>query len=286
MVVKKIWEKNWKKIFLRGGGGGGMFDNGNVNWCILGRAFFCRTGHFSVKPGFFLSNHAFCCRTNFAPKWPNSEYWLCVFNLFGRRCTYRVQFLKNIKKLPWLPTYDFQTHYLRLYSKFVFHLMIITAILRNITNSTWFWVTWQILNNEPLRFINPWQSLTYYSCRLNRKSCCPSQRSYPSDTTDCSVPGAYTIIAEAPGQTNTASVNSLQPTMYLRRVSGQKSLVNDNLIYSGVRKISQTNVQGIVKGKMRLCKHIYPFDAHRSTDNKDRQHHMSTRAGEYAIHSK
>ena len=51
--------------------GGGMFDNGNVNWCILGRAFFCRTGHFSVEPGFFsvepcilLSNRAFLCRTS------------------------------------------------------------------------------------------------------------------------------------------------------------------------------------------------------------------------------
>ena len=40
-----------------------MFDNGNVNWCMLGRAFLCRTGHFCVEPGFFVSNHAFCCRT-------------------------------------------------------------------------------------------------------------------------------------------------------------------------------------------------------------------------------
>ena len=43
--------------------GRGMFDNGNGNWCMLGRAFVCRTGHFSVEPGFFVSNHAFCCRT-------------------------------------------------------------------------------------------------------------------------------------------------------------------------------------------------------------------------------
>ena len=40
-----------------------MFDNGNVNWCMLGRAFLCRTGHFCVEPGFFVSNHAFLCRT-------------------------------------------------------------------------------------------------------------------------------------------------------------------------------------------------------------------------------
>ena len=40
-----------------------MFDNGNVNWCMLGRAFLCRTEHFCVEPGFFVSNHAFCCRT-------------------------------------------------------------------------------------------------------------------------------------------------------------------------------------------------------------------------------
>ena len=48
---------------------GGMFDNGNVNWCMLGghfcvelgifvsnRAFLCRTMHFAVEPGFFVSN--------------------------------------------------------------------------------------------------------------------------------------------------------------------------------------------------------------------------------------
>ena len=40
-----------------------MFDNGNVNWCMLGRAFLCRTGHFCVEPGIFVSNHAFCCWT-------------------------------------------------------------------------------------------------------------------------------------------------------------------------------------------------------------------------------
>ena len=49
----------------------GVFDNGNVNWCMLGRAFLCRTGHFCVEPGFFcvepcilLSNRAFLCRTS------------------------------------------------------------------------------------------------------------------------------------------------------------------------------------------------------------------------------
>ena len=40
-----------------------MFDNGNVHWCMLGRAFLCRTGHFCVERGFFVSKHAFCCRT-------------------------------------------------------------------------------------------------------------------------------------------------------------------------------------------------------------------------------
>ena len=49
---------------------GGMFDNGNINWCMLGRAFLCRTGgHFCVEPGIFVSSHAFCnraflCRTS------------------------------------------------------------------------------------------------------------------------------------------------------------------------------------------------------------------------------
>ena len=48
-----------------------MFDNGNVDWCMLGMAFLCRTGHFCVEPGFFVSNHAFLlsnqaflCRTS------------------------------------------------------------------------------------------------------------------------------------------------------------------------------------------------------------------------------
>ena len=45
--------------------GGGMFDNGNVNWCMLGRAFLRQTGHFLVEPGIFVSNDAFYCRTGF-----------------------------------------------------------------------------------------------------------------------------------------------------------------------------------------------------------------------------
>ena len=49
-----------------------MFDNGNVKWCMLGRAFLCRTGifvsnraflcrtmHFAVEPGFFVSNECY-----------------------------------------------------------------------------------------------------------------------------------------------------------------------------------------------------------------------------------
>ena len=47
-------------------------DNGNVNWCMVGRAFFvepdifvsnqaflCRTMHFAVEPGFFVSNECY-----------------------------------------------------------------------------------------------------------------------------------------------------------------------------------------------------------------------------------
>ena len=41
-----------------------MYDNGNVNWCMLGRAFLCRTGHFCVEPAIFVSKWAFLCRTN------------------------------------------------------------------------------------------------------------------------------------------------------------------------------------------------------------------------------
>ena len=39
-----------------------VFDNGNVNWCMLGRAFLCRTGHFCVQPCILLSNRAFLCQ--------------------------------------------------------------------------------------------------------------------------------------------------------------------------------------------------------------------------------
>ena len=58
-----------EKIFLTGEMG--VFDNGNVNWCMLGgggggggggvsnRAFLCRTMHFAVEPGFFVSNECF-----------------------------------------------------------------------------------------------------------------------------------------------------------------------------------------------------------------------------------
>ena len=58
----KYWNKIEKKNISHRRGGG-MFDNGNVNWCMLGRAFLCRTGHFCVEPGFFVSNHPFCCQT-------------------------------------------------------------------------------------------------------------------------------------------------------------------------------------------------------------------------------
>ena len=59
LVLKnKILGKNWKKNISHWRVGG-MFDNGNVNWCMLGRAFLCRTVHFAVKPGFFVSNECY-----------------------------------------------------------------------------------------------------------------------------------------------------------------------------------------------------------------------------------
>ena len=45
--------------------GGGMLDNGNGKWCMLGMAFLRRTGHFCVKPWIFVPNRAFLCRTGF-----------------------------------------------------------------------------------------------------------------------------------------------------------------------------------------------------------------------------
>ena len=40
-----------------------LFDNGNCNWCKLGMAFFCGTGHFCVGR-IFVSNLVFLCRTS------------------------------------------------------------------------------------------------------------------------------------------------------------------------------------------------------------------------------
>ena len=48
----KYLNKIGKKISREGGV---VFDNGNINWCMLGRTFLCRT--------IFVSNHAFCCRS-------------------------------------------------------------------------------------------------------------------------------------------------------------------------------------------------------------------------------
>ena len=73
-------------------GGGGMFDNGNVNWCMLGRAFLCRTGHFCVEPGIFVSNRAFLCRTMHFAVEPgifvsnecyNSKYFFAAMDLIA-----------------------------------------------------------------------------------------------------------------------------------------------------------------------------------------------------------
>ena len=44
---------------------GGMFDNGNVNWCMLGRVFLCRTGHFCVEPGFLCRTMHFAADPGF-----------------------------------------------------------------------------------------------------------------------------------------------------------------------------------------------------------------------------
>ena len=59
VLKNKIFEHNWKKSLSEEG----VFDNGNGNWCILGRAFLCRTGHFCVEPCIFVSIRAFLCRT-------------------------------------------------------------------------------------------------------------------------------------------------------------------------------------------------------------------------------
>ena len=58
---QNIWIQ-MEQIFLRGGG---MFDNGDGKWCMLGsafvsnQAFVCQTVHVCVEPGIFVSNWAF-----------------------------------------------------------------------------------------------------------------------------------------------------------------------------------------------------------------------------------
>ena len=44
---------------------GRMFDNGNVKWCILGRVFLYRTGHFCVEPGFLYRTMHFAVESSF-----------------------------------------------------------------------------------------------------------------------------------------------------------------------------------------------------------------------------
>ena len=41
----------------------GVFDNGYGKWCMLNKAFWCRTWHFRVEPYIWLWNHAFVCHT-------------------------------------------------------------------------------------------------------------------------------------------------------------------------------------------------------------------------------
>ena len=53
----KYWSKIEKKYFSQKGGGGGL--GGGGGGLIMAKC----TGHFCVKPGFFMSNHAFCYQT-------------------------------------------------------------------------------------------------------------------------------------------------------------------------------------------------------------------------------
>ena len=68
--------------------GGSVFDNGNINWCMLGggifvsnRAFLCRTMHFAIEPGFFMSNECYNAR-------PSADMIdaLCVGHFFYLQC--------------------------------------------------------------------------------------------------------------------------------------------------------------------------------------------------------
>ena len=85
LVLKKIWEKNWKKIFLRGGGGGCLimamstdaFWGGHFSVepgiFLSNRAFFCRTMHFAVEPGFFVSDECYNVSYSTLNKGKNTE---------------------------------------------------------------------------------------------------------------------------------------------------------------------------------------------------------------------
>ena len=50
-----IWIKSEKKYFSQ---------EGNINWCMLWRAFLCRNRIFCVKPCILLSKPGFLCRTS------------------------------------------------------------------------------------------------------------------------------------------------------------------------------------------------------------------------------
>ena len=51
------------KNISRRRGGGGMFDNVNGNWCMLGSAFFVSSRAFLCRTMYFLWNRAFLCQT-------------------------------------------------------------------------------------------------------------------------------------------------------------------------------------------------------------------------------
>ena len=51
-----------------------MFDNGNGNWCILGRVFLCRTWHFCDEQCIFVLTHPFSCRrVECYNQWPSNR---------------------------------------------------------------------------------------------------------------------------------------------------------------------------------------------------------------------
>ena len=124
LVLKKYGNKIGKKYFSQEGGG--MFDNGNVNWCMLGRASLCLAGHFCIEPGFFCveptilrSNRAFLCGF-----FVSNE----CYNISWSQCANRIYIALFLRLIRWM----------------LFSIFLFVKPKENIASSFWFAMPFKI----------------------------------------------------------------------------------------------------------------------------------------------